>query len=510
MKFFSKLTKLGRFVVALFIAAVVLGGVYLVSDKLGVDFKGIASKSANGGYDMAIAVDTYTGWAPIIWGNGGLEGTKESLFYKNFGIRLKIVNMDDFEACRAALKEGDIDAAFVTLDSYPVEMSSNGTMTDMRYFMIHNFSAGADAIVVNKTINTVSDLKGKRIAFSEGTASHSLLLNTLEAAGLSNGDIKQVKTGYGSDVAQAFKAKQVDAAVVFTPDDDDCIAAVPGSKVLTSTKQANTLVTDGFIAKKEWLDKNSETVRKFIQALLWANSEITYNNDKYMEACQAFSDALDVPMDFVVTVGKKINFATLQDNVNWFGLNPYYSGITGESLYGKMSRVYTQLGLTQSVLGWNRVSTDHFIEELIADNDLTNKQEENATKVKKFTAPTKSMTTAQELSTKKVVINFPTNGSTLDATAQVIIDEEFAPIALQFNQVRIRVEGNTDNTGNYQYNKELSLKRAQSVVNYLVREYGIDSNRFIVVGNGPDKAIRDGVSGSSEAYRTTDFELIDE
>jgi len=460
-------------------------------------------------FDATMIVDTYSGWAPIIWGNGGCEGTDNSYFATEFGLKLKILFMDDFEVGRAALKNGDANFAFVTLDSYPVETSSTGTMTDFRYFMIHNFSAGADAIVVNKSINTVQDLKGKKVAFSEGTASHSLLLNTLEAAGLTNDDIIQVKTGYGTEVAQAFKAKKVDAAVVFTPDDDDCIAAFPKGeiKVLTSTVQANTLITDGFIAKKEWLESNPDLVKKIIQAFLWANSEIVYGN-KYDEACRAFSLATDVPVEFVQTVGKKINFATLEDNINWFGLNPVYPGMTGEKLYNKMARVYTELNLTRSVLPWYKVSTDRFIKELADNNDLTNNQTAWATREKKFEVATPEIKDKPAISNKKVIINFPTNGYSLDYTAKATIDSEFVSIAEQFNQVRIRVEGNTDMPGNRAYNVELSYKRANAVVNYLINEHNMDPNRFIVVGNGPKHAEEDGVTGANENYRTTDFQLV--
>jgi NitT/TauT family transport system substrate-binding protein len=507
----SKAKNVGRILLILAVVGAASFGVYKYYGT-GNEQTGEGSSIFGGSkekFDATMIVDTYTGWAPIIWGNGGCEGTDNSYFATEFGLKLKILFMDDFEAGRAALKNGDANFAFVTLDSYPVETSSTGTMTDFRYFMIHNFSAGADAIVVNKSINTVQDLKGKKIAFSEGTASHSLLLNTLETAGLTNDDIIQVKTGYGTEVAQAFKAKKVDAAVVFTPDDDDCIAAFPKGeiKVLTSTVQANTLITDGFIAKKEWLESNPDLVKKIIQAFLWANSEIVYGN-KYDEACQAFSLATDVPVEFAQTVGMKINFATLEDNINWFGLNPIYSGVTGEKLYNRMAKVYTDLNLTRSVLPWYKVSTDRFIKELSDNNKLTNNQTAWATKEKIFTEPTPEVVTKPAISNKKVVINFPTNGYTLDYTAKATIDNEFVDIAEQFNQVRIRVEGNTDNTGNRAYNVDLSYKRAKAVVNYLVNEHNMDPNRFIVVGNGPKHAEEDGVTGANENYRTTDFQLV--
>ena len=120
------------------------------------------------------------------------------------------------------------------------------------------------------------------------------------------------------------------------------------------------------------------------------------------------------------------------------------------------------------------------------------------------------METATAMSNKKVVINFPVNGYTLDNEARAIIDEEFVAIAKEFSNTRIRVEGNTDNTGNYNANVSLSKKRANAVVDYLVNEHGMQRNRFVTVGNGPKHAIDDNVTGSSEAYRTTDFQLISE
>lgn len=115
-----------------------------------------------------------------------------------------------------------------------------------------------------------------------------------------------------------------------------------------------------------------------------------------------------------------------------------------------------------------------------------------------------------EMSNKKLTIEYPVNGDLLDNDAKALIDREFVSIAKQFSGARVRIEGNTDNTGNAAYNVELSKRRAQSVANYLIKEYGFDTNRFIIVGNGPKKAVEDGVSGSNQSYRTTDFQLVNE
>ena len=502
---FNKLTTFGKICVIAVILAIVGTGLYLAGGKMNLNLPG---SSSSGDYDATLMVNTYCGFEPIVWGNGGLEGTDDSYFAKKFGVKLKIVIMDDFEASRAALKNDEAQIAYCTLDALPVEMSSSGTMTDMRYFMLLNFSAGADALVANNTIANVSDLKGKSVAFAEGTASHTLLINTLETSGLSQSDIKMVKVGSGLEARDAFTAKQVDAACVWAPDDEDCIKAVKGSKVLTSTAQANSLVTDGLIAKKEWLDKNKETAKKIVEAILWANSEIKYNKEAFNEGAKVFAKAFETDVDFALASSSKINYATLADEVNWMGLNSTYNGMTGERIYKKMSIVYSGLGLCKSPLSWNKIAYTEIIESLSENNELDNKQDETGTKAKSFTAPTAEMETTEAISNKKVTINFPTAGYTLDNDARTIIDREFVDIAQQFSNSRIRVEGNTDNTGNYEANVALSKKRAQAVVDYLISEYGMDKNRFIVVGNGPKHAVSDGVNGADERYRRTDFNLI--
>ena len=117
----------------------------------------------------------------------------------------------------------------------------------------------------------------------------------------------------------------------------------------------------------------------------------------------------------------------------------------------------------------------------------------------------------EAIATKRVSINFRTGEHQLDENAKYIIDQEFVEIAKAFANARIRIEGNTDNVGSRNSNKVLSQKRAESVRDYLVREHRMPKNRFIVIGNGPDKPVASNDNESGRAKnRRTDFELVRE
>lgn len=505
------------------VAAIVFGLYSLGQNgKDGSSFNFNVSNLFGGDSDDAIVIgtNTYAGFLPFMYLNGGLEPNEDSYIYKNYGLKLKIVVQDDFQAGRAAFKNGDIDIIYCTADAFPVEMSEGSDMNDARFFNISNWSRGADAIVVNKNVHTVSDLVGKIVACSEGTASHTLLLNTLETNGLSWSDvntdsnIKKDKVNLkivssGLDAAAIFKAGQCDAAVVFSPDDQDIVNSISGSKVLVSTKQASNIICDGLIAKASYLEKNADDVQKLLAALFEANVLMNTDAKAVATAAKHFAKAYGTDEEFAIEGSKNIYYTTLADAGNFFGLNSSYTGIKGDELYSKMSRTYESLNLCKRPLSWRKASDPAIIETLL-ENPSEVKGNQNAEKPKTFTAPTKEMETTASMSNKQLTIEFPVNGDILDNNAKALIDREFVSIAKEFSGARIRIEGNTDNTGNAAYNVALSKRRAQAVANYLVKEYGFDPNRFIIVGNGPERAIRDGVVGSNQNYRTTDFQLVNE
>lgn len=78
-----------------------------------------------------------------------------------------------------------------------------------------------------------------------------------------------------------------------------------------------------------------------------------------------------------------------------------------------------------------------------------------------------------------------------------------AMAAPQMAGLSFRIEGHTDSSGTRQKNIDLSQQRAQSVVDYLVRQ-GVDASRLSARGFGPDKPIS-GKSASAPANRRVEF-----
>ncbi len=75
---------------------------------------------------------------------------------------------------------------------------------------------------------------------------------------------------------------------------------------------------------------------------------------------------------------------------------------------------------------------------------------------------------------------------------------------------RIRVEGHTDSRGSAAYNKDLSLRRARSVVAALVQR-GIEPGRLFPEGYGFDRPVADNKTALGRAKnRRVEFTILEE
>lgn len=496
----------GKFFIALLIVGGIIGGFMLFGGKVPSSDKGNNSVAVADGEDIVrIGVVTWGGYAGGQYWNGGFEANREkSRFYRDYNMLVEFVLLDDYQESRDAFKADKIDLLWNTADAFPCEASD--LPGDPLVVFQADWSRGGDAIVVRPGINKVSDLKGKKIAVAFMTPSHTFLINTLQQGGLNYNDVTIVEAPNAMDAAGYFKSGNVDAAVVWSPDDADCVDNVRGAKVLTSTKTATNIIADVFIAKEAYVNANLPQLVNLYEGWMKGAAEINNSEAAHKEAAKILADGLNQPYEFCYSAIGNVRLVTHGDNLNFFGLNRSYTGITGEDLFAKMTNEYNKLGYVSKPTNWRKVHTVDVVKR--ANLSGADQQAEGS---KSFTAPTQDMYDdhkVEAISTKSASISFSTGSYGLDENAKYIVDREFVEIAKINKNARIRVIGNTDNTGSYNTNVTLSRRRAQSVVDYLVATYGFDRNQFVVVGNGPRDAVSDGVNGSSEKYRRTDFELI--
>ena len=94
-------------------------------------------------------------------------------------------------------------------------------------------------------------------------------------------------------------------------------------------------------------------------------------------------------------------------------------------------------------------------------------------------------------------INFDTGKSDIKPESRGIVDQ-IAALLQAHPELKVSIEGHTDNVGTPQSNKTLSLQRAKSVMN-AVGQKGIAATRLTAVGWGQEKPIADNRSEEGRA-----------
>ncbi|MEO0338974.1 MAG: phosphate ABC transporter substrate-binding/OmpA family protein [Bacteroidota bacterium] len=504
-----KLTWFSRLLIVLLIVAGALLGIRWLQGNtdllgdLGVDTGGDKSGPVAKGDAVRVGVVDWVGYAGGQYFNEGFEPNNNSRFYKDYGFQVDFQVINDPEASLAAWKKGDLDLHWFTLDAFPTIYESIKDFDPVILFQA-DWSRGGDAIVVKRGINSVADLKGKKIAVAERTPSHTFLLWLLDAGGLEQGDVEIVPTLDAIQAGDFFKGGQVDAAVTWSPTDEECVRVVPGARILENTKSASNIIADIFFAKRDYVEANREKLQQLYEGWMIGAAEIGSDPNSKAKAISILAKGLGYPESDILIDNAR--HTTHGDNLNFFGLTSGYNGVTADALYRKMNKTYADLEYAEKNLpGFRSLQFPALVQATNLNGAM-----HNAEAAKTFTpVADNEAKDAEAIATKQVSISFRTAEYQLDDNAKTLIDLQFVDIAKAFANSRIRIEGNTDNVGNAASNIALSKRRAESVKNYLVEVHKMDPNRFIVVGNGPNKPIASNNSAEGRAQnRRTDFELV--
>lgn len=199
---------------------------------------------------LRIAYSDWPGW--IAW-----EIALKKGYFKDAGVTVSFVWLEYVPSIEA-FSEGKVDAVCMTNGDALVAGSSNSASVGI---LINDYSNGNDMVVARSGINSVVDLKGKKIGVEVGFVDHLLLMEALKSAKLAEGDVSIVNTKTEQTPA-LLKAGAVDAIAAWQPNSGRALDEVAGAKPIFTSANAPGLIYDLLFVNKQSLTKRRDDWEK--------------------------------------------------------------------------------------------------------------------------------------------------------------------------------------------------------------------------------------------------------
>jgi NitT/TauT family transport system substrate-binding protein len=168
-----------------------------------------------------------------------LEIAKQKGWFKEAGLDVELAWFD-YGPSLDAFSSGKVDGvACVPTDALVIGASG----TKGKIIAITDYSDGNDKVIGAPGVNSVKDLKGKKVAVEVGLVDHLLLLQALKDNGMSQSDITLVNTPT-NNVPQVLGSGSVAAGCAWYPISGQALTQVPGSKGIYTSADAKGLIYD--------------------------------------------------------------------------------------------------------------------------------------------------------------------------------------------------------------------------------------------------------------------------
>jgi NitT/TauT family transport system substrate-binding protein len=449
---------------------------------------------------LRFSYNVWAGWLPVIAANHGTKANADSVFFKKYGFKVEMVLMDDPVAARDAYASGDIHTLWGTVDMmalFAPELARD-SRTSPRIVQQIDWSNGGDGIVVRKAIKSAKDLKGKTITLAQNSPSEYYLTSILMSSGMKPADIKAKYTASAFEAAAAFVSDpSIDACVSWAPDIYNIADRVPGTKILSSTADANKLIADVYAVRADFARDHADIVEHLVAGIFEGMDMVKKSPE---EACGWMADAFGMKPEDVMGMRNDAHLTNAAENVQFFlnANNP----TNFERTWKSANIVYRELGRIANPVAFDQVMDFAPLQKV--KGQFPNQVDEN---VATFTPSTpKKMSAEAPILTQTIRINFFPNsanpfepahdeygnavkGKLYDPNVTATL-EQVGRLVGQFARATILIEGHTDDSMRGKIPpaavKELSNERAEAIKQALIEKFKFDPNKFVVQGRGWD------------------------
>lgn len=241
-----------------------------------------ASFSACAVTPVKIALTTWIGYSPFYVADG-------MDMYKKYDLKVTLQTFSDPAMLPSAVAGKAVDGALMTYDQV-IGAAAQGQV--FKVVMPIDYSNGGDAVLADKSINKITDLKGKKVAYAPLSPSDFLISYALKVNGMSDKDISPVNMTPEA-IPAAMASAAVPAGVTYEPNVSQILAMDGGSKfhVIYSSRNAPGLIADVLVFDEEHINKNGKEITSLIKAYL---EGLAYMKSHPKEASEIIGKAIGV------------------------------------------------------------------------------------------------------------------------------------------------------------------------------------------------------------------------
>ena len=191
-----------------------------------------------------------------------IETAIQKGFLADEEITVNLVEFADGPTIIAAMESGSIDIGYIGQGAHKLCINGRATI-----FALSHVSNG-DALIGGKGIATVEDLKGKKVAYSSGSSSEDILVNSLTKYGMTMDDINAFDMD-ASAIVTAMLSGGVDACATWSPNSLKILEELPDATKLTDnmTFADKTVSLASWICMPKYAQENRDVLVRFTRAL---------------------------------------------------------------------------------------------------------------------------------------------------------------------------------------------------------------------------------------------------
>lgn len=204
---------------------------------------------------------------------------KEKGYFEEVGITVEMVEFADGPTIIAAMESGSIDIGYIGQGAHKLCINGQASI-----FALSHISNG-DALIGGAGITKIEDLAGKKVAYSSGSSSEDILLNSLNSVGMTMDDIEAVDMD-ASAIVTAMLSGGVDACATWSPNSLKILEEMSDATKLSDnmTFADTTVSLASWIVMPSYAEANRDILVRFTKGLFKAMDYAA--DDHYDEVAQ--------------------------------------------------------------------------------------------------------------------------------------------------------------------------------------------------------------------------------